>query len=106
MARKLIGHDLFSIARLMKKANLAGELSKVDFDNENKTAVGFEFILTILGSIGDAEDEFWRLLEDVSGHKEIKTKELEEIQVIIGEILEVNKIEDIKSFLKMALKFS
>lgn len=108
--RKLNIKDAFTLARIIKKADIKEEIS--DFANRiavkkngkdetvNTEAVGLEFVITLLTSLSnkETEQEFYSLLADIRG--DITADEVSKLSIpeVLGDVKKIIKENDIKSF--------
>lgn len=113
--RKLNIKDAFTLARIIKKADIKEEIA--DFANRiavknnskdetvNTEAVGLEFVITLLTSLSNKEIEqgFYSLLADIRGDitaDEVSTLSIPEVFDNVKAIIREN---DVKSFFTSAL---
>lgn len=108
--RKLSIKDAFTLARIIKKADIKEEIA--DFANRiavkkngkdetvNTEAVGLEFVITLITSLSskDTEQEFYALLADIRG--DITADEVSKLSIpeILDNIKTIIRENDIKSF--------
>lgn len=98
--RKILTKDVFSLARIIKKANVKEELKKVDLKKADVYEVGMTMIFTIVEAGSIAEKEIYKLIEDITG-KNIEDMELQETIELLKEI---EKENDLMSFFKQAVQ--
>lgn len=107
--RKLVGRDLFTLSKIIKKMELKNEVSGFikEATEENKEVAamqaGLEMITVIISNIYKAEDEVNGFLGDLCGctGEEFGNKPLNEIVEIIQELM---KQDDLVGFLKQVGK--
>lgn len=108
--RKLSIKDAFTLARIIKKANIKEEIA--DFANRiaiknnskdetvNTEAVGLEFVITLLTSLSnkETEQEFYSLLADVRG--DITSDEVSKLSIpeVLDNVKAIIRENDVKSF--------
>lgn len=109
--RKLNIKDAFSLARIIKKADIKEEIA--DFANRiatkrtdskestvNTEAVGLEFVVTLITSLSskDTEQEFYALLADIRG--DITADEVSKLSIpeALDNVKAIIRENDIKSF--------
>lgn len=105
--RKLALKDAFTIARILKAANLREavvEFAKQYNAQKGVNEIGFEFILTLISSISDPAPEkmIYRFYADLKGvePEEVEYYGLETLKADYKELVELN---DLKSFFNFAL---
>lgn len=103
--RKIITKDIFTMARIIGKAQLKDKLSEIAIKAQKKNVkiedIGIETIFTIIegaGSVG-VEQEVYKFLEDICEVKDIEHMEIEKLINVIKELAEENNLVD---FLKIA----
>lgn len=112
LKRNLKTKDLFSFTRIIKKMALREELKKMFVDVTGKTdkekkqatqEMEINLFLLFIENIGNAEQEAYKFLGDLSGKK---PKEIEDQapEDTIGMIKELFSEEQFKSFLSLAVK--
>lgn len=112
LKRNLKTKDLFSFTRIIKKMALREELKKMFVDVTGKTddekkqatqEMEINLFLLFIENVGNAEQEVYKLLGDLSGKK---PKEIEEQEPgdTIDMIKELFSEEQFKSFLSLAVK--
>lgn len=108
--RKLNIKDAFTLARIIKKADIKEEIA--DFANRiaikkngkdetvNTEAVGLEFVITLITSLSskDTEQEFYALLADIRG--DITADEVSKLSIpeVLDNVKTIIRENDIKSF--------
>ncbi len=108
--RKLNIKDAFTLARIIKKADIKEEIA--DFANRiavkkngkdetvNTEAVGLEFVITLITSLSnkETEQEFYALLADIRG--DITADEVSKLSIpeVLGNVKTIIRENDIKSF--------
>lgn len=108
--RKLNIKDAFTLARIIKKADIKEEIA--DFANRiavkknskdetvNTEAVGLEFVITLITSLSnkETEQEFYSLLADIIGG--ITADDVSELSIpeVLDNIKTIIRENDIKSF--------
>lgn len=108
--RKLSIKDAFTLARIIKKADLKEEIA--DFANRiavknnskdetvNTEAVGLEFVITLITSLSnkETEQEFYSLLADIRG--DITADEVSKLSIpeVLDNVKTIVRENDIKSF--------
>lgn len=108
--RKLNIKDAFTLARIIKKADIKEEIA--DFANRiavkknskdemvNTEAVGLEFVITLITSLSnkETEQEFYSLLADIRG--DITADDVSELSIpeVLDNIKTIIRENDIKSF--------
>lgn len=108
--RKLNIKDAFTLARIIKKADIKEEIA--DFANRiavkknskdetvNTEAVGLEFVVTLLSSLSskEIEQEIYALLADIRG--DITADEVSKLSIpeVLDNIKTIIRENDIKSF--------
>lgn len=96
--RKILTKDIFTLARIIKKANVKEELKKIDLKKAEVNEVGMTIIFTIVEAGAVAESEIYKLIEDITG-KNIENMELKETIELIKELAKEN---DLIRFFKSA----
>lgn len=113
--RKLSIKDAFTLARIIKKADIKEEIA--DFANRiavknsskdetvNTEAVGLEFVITLLTSLSnkETEQEFYSLLADIRG--DITADDVSKLSIpeVLDNVKAIIRENDIKSFFTSAL---
>ena len=113
--RKLSIKDAFTLARIIKSANIKEEIA--DFANRisvkknskdetvNTEAVGLEFVITLLTSLSnkETEQEFYSLLADIRG--DITADDVSKLSIpeVLDNVKAIIRENDIKSFFTSAL---
>lgn len=108
--RKLNIKDAFTLARIIKKADIKEEIA--DFANRiavkknskdetvNTEAVGLEFVVTLLSSLSskEIEQEIYALLADIRG--DITADEVSKLSIpeVLDNVKTIIRENDIKSF--------
>lgn len=108
--RKLSIKDAFTLARIIKKADIKEEIA--DFANRiavknnskdetvNTEAVGLEFVITLITSLSnkETEQEFYSLLADIRG--DITADEVSKLSIseVLDNVKTIVRENDIKSF--------
>lgn len=108
--RKLSIKDAFTLARIIKKADIKEEIA--DFANRiaiknnskdetvNTEAVGLEFVITLLTSLAtkETEQDFYSLLADIRG--DITADEVSKLSIpdVLDNVKTIVRENDIKSF--------
>lgn len=108
--RKLNIKDAFTLARIIKKADIKEEIA--DFANRiavknngkdetvNTEAVGLEFVITLLTSLSnkETEQEFYSLLADIRG--DITADDVSKLSIpeVLDNVKTIIRENDIKSF--------
>ena len=102
--RKLSIKDAFTLARIIKKADIKEEIA--DFANNSKDetvnteAVGLEFVITLLTSLAtkETEQEFYSLLADIRG--DITADDVSKLSIpeVLDNVKAIIRENDIKSF--------
>lgn len=108
--RKLSIKDAFTLARIIKKADIKEEIA--DFANRiaiknnskdemvNTEAVGLEFVITLLTSLSnkETEQEFYSLLADIRG--DITSDDVSKLSIpeVLDNVKAIIRKNDIKSF--------
>ena len=108
--RKLSIKDAFTLARIIKSADIKEEIA--DFANRiavkknskdetvNTEAVGLEFVITLLTSLAtkETEQEFYSLLADIRG--DITADEVSKLSIpeVLSDVKIIVRENDIKSF--------
>ena len=108
--RKLNIKDAFTLARIIKKADIKEEIA--DFANRiavkkngkdetvNTEAVGLEFVITLITSLSnkETEQEFYSLLADIRG--DITADEVSKLSIpeVLSDVKKIIRENDIKSF--------
>lgn len=108
--RKLSIKDAFTLARIIKSANIKEEIA--DFANRiavknnskdetvNTEAVGLEFVITLLTSLSnkETEQEFYSMLADIRG--DITADEVSKLSIpeVLDNVKTIIRENDIKSF--------
>lgn len=108
--RKLNIKDAFTLARIIKKADIKEEIA--DFANRiavkkngkdetvNTEAVGLEFVITLITSLSnkETEQEFYSLLADIKG--DIIADEVSKLSIpeVLSDVKKIIRENDIKSF--------
>lgn len=108
--RKLNIKDAFTLARIIKSANIKEEIA--DFANRiavkknskdetvNTEAVGLEFVITLLTSLSnkETEQEFYSLLADIRG--DITADDVSKLSIpeVLDNVKAIIRENDIKSF--------
>ncbi len=108
--RKLSIKDAFTLARIIKSADIKDEIA--DFANRiavknnskdetvNTEAVGLEFVVTLITSLSskDTEQEFYALLADIRG--DITADEVSKLSIpeVLDNVKTIIRENDIKSF--------
>nr|DAN07747.1 MAG TPA: hypothetical protein [Caudoviricetes sp.] len=108
--RKLSIKDAFTLARIIKKADIKEEIA--DFANRiavkkngkdetvNTEAVGLEFVITLITSLSskETEQEFYSLLADIRG--DITADEVSKLSIpeFLDNVKAIIRENDIKSF--------
>ena len=108
--RKLSIKDAFTLARIIKSADIKEEIA--DFANRiavknkskdetvNTEAVGLEFVITLLTSLSnkETEQEFYSLLADIRG--DITADEVSKLSIpeVLDNVKTIIRENDIKSF--------
>lgn len=108
--RKLNIKDAFTLARIIKKANIKEEIA--DFANRiavkknskdetvNTEAVGLEFVVTLLSSLSskEIEQEIYALLADIRG--DITADDVSKLSIpeVLDNVKTIIRENDIKSF--------
>lgn len=108
--RKLNIKDAFSLARIIKKADIKEEIA--DFTNRiavkknskdetvNTEAVGLEFVVTLLSSLSskEIEQEFYSMLADI--RDDITADEVSKLSIpeVLDNVKTIIRENDIKSF--------
>lgn len=108
--RKLSIKDAFTLARIIKKADIKEEIA--DFANRiavknnskdetvNTEAVGLEFVITFITSLSnkETEQEFYSLLADIRG--DITADEVSKLSIpdVLDNVKTIVRENDIKSF--------
>lgn len=108
--RKLSIKDAFTLARIIKSADIKEEIA--DFANRiavknnskdetvNTEAVGLEFVITLLTSLSnkETEQEFYSLLADIRGDITADEVSILSIPEIFDNVKAIIRENDIKSF--------
>lgn len=103
--RELGLKDAFSVARIIKSADLKNEI--VEFaknvktkDKKNAQEVGLEFIVTMISSLSskEVENEFYSLYADIRGDITPEQASLMDITEVIADIKHIIAENDIQSF--------
>lgn len=108
--RKLNIKDAFTLARIIKKADIKEEIAgfanriavKKNGKDEtvNTEAVGLEFVITLITSLSskDTEQEFYSLLADIRG--DITADEVSKLSIpeVLNNVKTIIRENDIKSF--------
>lgn len=105
--RNLQTKDIFSLARILKKANVQEVMQNIykntEVKEENAREVGMKVIFDVIGRCieEDCEDAIYKFL---SGPLELSPKEVAEMdpEKLIDSILEIANAEQWKSFLSKA----
>lgn len=113
--RKLNIKDAFTLARIIKKADIKEEIA--DFANciavkknskdetVNTEAVGLEFVITLLTSLSnkETEQEFYSLLADIRG--DITADDVSKLSIpeVLDNVKAIIRENDVKSFFTSAL---
>lgn len=106
--RKLSIKDAFTLARIIKRADIKEEIA--DFANRiavkknskdetvNTEAVGLEFVITLLTSLATTEQEFYSLLADIRG--DITADDVSKLSIpeVLDNVKTIIRENDIKSF--------
>ena len=109
--RKLNIKDAFTLARIIKKADIKEEIA--DFANRiatkkrnskdetvNTEEVGLEFVVTLLSSLSskEIEQEIYALLADI--REDITAEEVSKLSIpeLLGDVKTIIRENDIKSF--------
>lgn len=108
--RKLSIKDAFTLARIIKSADIKEEIA--DFANRiavknnskdetvNTEAVGLEFVITLITSLSnkETEQEFYSMLADIRG--DITADEVSKLSIpeILDNVKTIIRENDIKSF--------
>lgn len=108
--RKINIKDAFTLARIIKKADIKEEIA--DFANRiavknnskdetvNTEAVGLEFVITLLTSLAtkETEQEFYSILADIRG--DITADEVSKLSIpeVLDNVKAIVRENDIKSF--------
>jgi hypothetical protein len=108
--RKLSIKDAFTLARIIKKADIKEEIA--DFANRiavknnskdemvNTEAVGLEFVITLLTSLSnkETEQEFYSMLADIRG--DITADDVSKLSIpeVLDNVKAIIRENDIKSF--------
>ncbi len=108
--RKLNIKDAFTLARIIKSADIKEEIAdfanRIAIKNSNKDetvnteAVGLEFVITLLTSLSnkETEQEFYSLLADVRG--DITADDVSKLSIpeVLDNVKAIIRENDIKSF--------
>lgn len=108
--RKLNIKDAFTLARIIKKADIKEEIAgfanriavKKNGKDEtvNTEAVGLEFVITLITSLSnkETEQEFYSLLADIRG--DITADEVSKLSIpeVLNNVKTIIRENDIKSF--------
>lgn len=108
--RKLNIKDAFTLARIIKKADIKEEIA--DFANRiaiknnskdetvNTEAVGLEFVITLLTSLAtkETEQEFYSMLADIRG--DITADDVSKLSIpeVLDNVKAIIRENDVKSF--------
>lgn len=103
--RKLGLKDAFSVARIIKSADLKNEIFEFakyvkTKGKKNKQEVGFEFVITMISSLSskEVENEFYSLYADIRGDITPEQASLMDITEVITDIKHIIAENDIQSF--------
>ena len=103
--RKLGLKDAFSVARIIKSADLKNEIFEFakyvkTKDKKNKQEVGLEFVITMISSLSskEVENEFYSLYADIRGDITPEQASLMDITEVITDIKNIIVENDIQSF--------
>lgn len=99
MKRKVLTKDIFSLARIIKKAKVKESFKNIDLKNVSVDTIGMEVLMTIIEAGADTEKEIYQLIEDISGINNLSEKPFDEFINIIKIIADENNLI---SFFKQA----
>lgn len=103
--RSLQTQDIFSLARVLKEADIVEVIKNID-KTQDERQVGMSVIFEIVGNCADeyCEEKIYKFL---AGPFEMTEKEVRELDLeeLIDKIFEIASVEKWKSFLSKASQF-